>query len=254
MKISTWNVNGLRSTIRRGFEGWISENKSELICLQEVKMQEDLLTKTLFFPYNTYWNTARKRGYSGVATLVSPKLNLSSVERGIGDNVIDNEGRILLMEFGSYILINIYAPHSHRKLTRLEMKLLFFSRFLSYLREIKRRGKPIIIVGDMNIAHKEIDLANPATNKKNAGFLPEERQCMTSLIEEGYIDAFRKFCSESGHYTWWSVRKGVRERNIGWRLDYILVDIRLADRVLSCTHFPNQRGSDHCPVTVDIDI
>jgi exodeoxyribonuclease III len=170
------------------------------------------------------------------------------------DDLLDPEGRVLLTEFESFTLVNAYAPHSHRKLLRLDAKLHFCEQFLSYTRRIRLRGKPIIVVGDLNVAHQEIDLSNPVENKKNAGFLPEERRWMTALLEEGLIDAFRMFCADSGHFTWWSVRKGVRERNVGWRLDYVLVDSGLANRVKSCFHSPRQLGSDHCPVTVDIEL
>lgn len=254
MRISTWNVNGLRSAIQKDFDAWLATSRNDIVCLQEVKLAEDLLTKTWFTPYVTYWNTAAKRGYSGVATLVNSHLMPLVVERGIGDDVLDSEGRVLSTEFELFTLVNAYAPHSHRELVRLETKLHFCEQFLDYTRRLRRRGKPIIVVGDLNVAHQEIDLSNPVGNKKNAGFLPAERQWMTTLLEEGLVDAFRLFCKNPGHYTWWSVRKGVRERNIGWRLDYVLVDTRLTDRVESCFHSPDQLGSDHCPVTIDIAV
>lgn len=254
MRISTWNVNGLRSAVKQGFEVWLSTSQSDIVCLQEVKMEEDLLTSSWFQSYKTYLNAATKRGYSGVATLVSPHLKLISLKCGIGDHVTDSEGRVLVTEFQSFILINAYAPHSHRKLTRLKIKLDFCDRFLSYLKVLRLSGKPLVIVGDLNVAHEEIDLSNPSGNKKNAGYLPEERKWMTSLLKEGIVDGFRLFCKDSGHYTWWSVRKGVRERNVGWRLDYILVDNILEQRVKACFHSPAQLGSDHCPVTIDLDV
>lgn len=254
MKISTWNINGLRSAVTQGFETWLFSTENDIVCLQEVKTQEDLLTDVWFSPYETFWNTAIKRGYSGVATLVKPHLKPLFIQRGMGDSITDNEGRILMTEFQTFILVNVYAPHSHRKLVRLDIKRHFCERFLIYIQELKLRHKPIIIVGDLNVAHEEIDLTNFATNRKNAGFLPEERQWMTAILKEGFVDAFRLHCTDTGHYTWWSVRKGVRERNVGWRLDYILVDRSLADQVTICFHSPNQFGSDHCPVTVDIDI
>ncbi|MBI5203920.1 MAG: exodeoxyribonuclease III [Nitrospirae bacterium] len=254
MRISTWNVNGLRSTLKQGFDAWLSTVKNDIVCLQEVKMQENLLTSSLFYPYKTYWNVATKLGYSGVATLLSPHLKLISVERGMGDKATDSEGRVLVTEFQSFMLVNVYAPHSHRKLSRLKVKLHFCERFLSYLQDLRLRGKPLVIVGDLNVAHEEIDLSNPTGNKKNAGFLPEERKWMTTLLKNGLVDAFRMFYNDSGHYTWWSVRRGVRERNVGWRIDYILVDKLLAQRVKDCFHSPQQLGSDHCPVTIDFDV
>lgn len=254
MRISTWNVNGLRSTLKQGFDVWLSNSKNDIVCLQEVKMQESLLTNSWFQPYKTCWNGGTKPGYSGVATLVSPHISIVSVERGIGDAVTDAEGRVLLTEFESFILVNTYAPHSHRKLLRVSTKLHFCEQFLSYLQELRLRRKPLIIVGDLNVAHEEIDLSNPSANKRNAGFLPDERKWMTRLLEDGLVDAFRIFYKDSGHYTWWSVRKGVRERNIGWRIDYILVDKLLTRKVKTCFHSPEQLGSDHCPVTIEFDV
>lgn len=254
MRISTWNVNGLRSAIRQGFDAWLTTSGNDLVCLQEVKMQEDILSSIQFEPYEAFWNTASKRGYSGVATLAKPDLVPLAVERGIGEAVTDSEGRVLMTEFPSFVLVNVYAPHSHRKLLRLDVKRKFCEQFLCYTQGLRQRGKPLIIVGDLNVAHMDVDLSNPAANRRNAGFLPEERQWMTSLLGGRAVDAFRMFCADSGHYTWWSVRKGVRERNVGWRLDYILVDNLLADHVIACTHSPYQFGSDHCPVTVEINV
>ncbi|OGA53776.1 MAG: exodeoxyribonuclease III [Betaproteobacteria bacterium RIFCSPLOWO2_12_FULL_62_13] len=254
MRMSTWNINGLRSGVRAGFEAWLAASKSDLVCLQEVKTQEDLLTRTWFNGYETYWNTARKTGYSGVATLVGPQLKPLWIGTGIGDDCTDSEGRVLSIEFDSFLLVNTYAPHSHRKLTRLGHKRSFCRHFLDHLRQLRRRDKPIVIVGDLNVAYQEIDLSNASANRKNAGFLPEEREWFGSLLNEGLLDAFRIFHSGCGHYTWWSMRRGVRERNVGWRLDYILVDSVLKPKVRACFHWTSQRGSDHCPVTMDIDL
>lgn len=253
-RISTWNVNGLRSAVRQGFESWLSKSKNDIVCLQEVKLQQDLLTRTWFHPFEAHWNTATKRGYSGVATLISNRLTPPQTTCGMGDVVLDSEGRVLTTEFSSFVVVNAYAPHSHRKLLRLEEKRQFGERFSAYIRELKSRGKPLIVVGDLNVAHQEVDLSNPVANRKNAGFLPEEREWMTGLLGDGLVDAFRLFQAGTGHFTWWSIRRGVRQRNIGWRLDYILVDQSLAERVLTCFHSPQQLGSDHCPVTIDIDV
>jgi exodeoxyribonuclease-3 len=254
MRIASWNVNGVRSAIRKGIEDWLSANQYDLVCLQETKSQEDLLSRTLFDPYSTYWNTSVRPGYSGVATLVAPHLIPSFVRKGIGDNTTDSEGRVLTLGFERFTLVNVYAPHSHRELTRLEVKIEFCCRFLKYVDELRAHGKPLIIVGDLNVAHNEIDLSNPAANKNNAGFLPAERAWMTALLDVGYVDAFRLFNCEGGHFTWWSLRKGVRERNIGWRLDYILVDETISSSVNECLHHPAQFGSDHCPVSIEMDI
>lgn len=254
MKISTWNINGLRSGVRSGFENWLAASKNEIVCLQEVKTQEDLLTRSWFKDYEAYWNSANRPGYSGVATLTATPLEPLAVETGIGDDVTDTEGRVLTAEFHSFVLINVYAPHSHRMLTRIEQKRIFCGHFLTFLRKLRSKKKPIIVVGDLNVAHQDIDLSNPKGNAGNAGFLPEEREWFGSLLNEGLVDAFRMFETAGGHYTWWSMRNGVRERNVGWRLDYILVDEALKSRVRSCFHSTDQRGSDHCPVTAEIEI
>ncbi len=217
-------------------------------------MQEDLLTRVWFDPYEAYWNGGTKRGYSGVATLVGAHLKPLGITLGMQDEVLDSEGRVLTIEFEPFVLVNAYAPHSHRKLLRLEAKLRFCERFLAYTQELMSRGKPVIIAGDLNVAHTEADLSNPISNRNNAGFLQVERDWMTALMGEGLVDAFRIYCSGPGHYTWWSVRRGVRERNVGWRLDCILVDRLLADQVVACFHSSNQFGSDHCPVTVDVRV
>lgn len=257
MRIATWNVNGLRAALRKGFEQWLVASGNDVVCLQEVKMEEDLYTSSWFHPFRAYWSTAARRGYSGVATLVSPNLATRSAIIGIdgaADDMAVAEGRVLTTEFDSFVLVNAYAPHSHRKLSRLDAKLKFGDSISGYVRRLRGQEKPVVIVGDLNVAHEEIDLTNPKSNKANAGFRPEERRWMTDLLGLGLVDAFRVHCAEPGHYTWWSVRSGVRERNVGWRLDYILVDDRLKDRIRRCFHSPEQLGSDHCPVTVDIDV
>jgi exodeoxyribonuclease-3 len=254
MRISTWNINGLRSGVRSGFEDWLTASANDVVCLQEVKTQEDLLTRSWFTGYDTLWNSAQRPGYIGVATLVTPRFRPVSVEKGIGDEMTDPEGRVLTTEFVSFFVINAYAPHSHRLLSRLDSKRSFCCHFLDYLARLRNKNKPIIVVGDLNVAHEEIDLSNPKANRYNAGFLPEERKWFGALINSGLVDAFRLFESGAGHYTWWSTRAGVRERNVGWRLDYILVDKVLQPRVRSCSHSVAQRGSDHCPVTAEIEI
>jgi exodeoxyribonuclease III len=252
VRISTWNVNGLHSAVRNGFEDWLKKSENDIVCLQEVKIQENLLTKIWFYPLNTYWNCAEKAGYSGVATLVKPERQVLNVEYGIDDHILDKEGRVIVTEFDKFILINTYAPHSHRELLRVDEKERFCEKFLNLLGELRKRNKPLIVIGDLNVAHKEIDLKNFKSNKNNAGFLEMERDWMSKMLEDGLCDAFRLFHPDTDHYTWWSVRKGVRERNIGRRLDYILVDESIRDKVKGCFHSSDQLGSDHCPVTVDI--
>jgi exodeoxyribonuclease III len=254
MQISTWNVNGLRSSVASGLEQWLYAVNSDVVCLQEVKAQEDLLGSVWFRGYAAHWSGAERRGYSGVVTLVSSAISANSVTKGIGQHSVDSEGRVLSVEFDQLEIINVYAPHSHRQLRRLEFKLFFLDHLVEYVGKRKRRGKPLVIVGDLNVAHTEKDLSNPSANKKNAGFLPEERGRLDRILKDGFVDAFRFFCDEPGHYTWWSPIKGVRERNVGWRLDYILVDATLTSRLRACFHSPEQMGSDHCPVTAVLDI
>ncbi len=254
MRISSWNVNGVRSAHRTGLNEWLAESKSNLVCLQEVKTQENLLSPVVFAGYDAYWHTARRRGYSGVATLVATSLSVTGISRGCGDLQTDDEGRVLALDVGPFILVNTYAPHSHRKLTRLGHKQSFAQQFVIFVKELRDGGKPLVIAGDLNVAFEERDLANPSENRKNAGFLPEERAWFGALLANGLKDAFRLFTSDGGHYTWWSTRKGVRERNIGWRLDYILVDEALSPLVTNCFHWTNQTGSDHCPLSLDINI
>jgi exodeoxyribonuclease-3 len=253
MRISTWNVNGLRATVRNGFEQWLRTASLDVACLQEVKLQEDLLTDVWFPGFEPVWNTGRRSGYAGVATLLRDGIAPLAIERGIGHDDLDNEGRVLLTELPHLLVLNVYAPHSHRKLTRLQEKLTFGRHLLDYLRHLRRREKPLLLLGDLNVAHTELDLANAKQNAKNAGFLPEERAWFDALLGCGFVDAFRQFEKAGGQYTWWSPRAGVRERNVGWRLDYALVDHRLLPNLRGCFHSPEQLGSDHCPVTVELE-
>jgi exodeoxyribonuclease III len=250
IRLSTWNINGLRSSFRKGFQDWLSKGGHDIVCLQEVKSQPDLLGDAWFPGYKSHWFSAERSGYSGVVTIVSPRLVPVLVRKGIGDPMLDGEGRVLSIEFPEFEVLNVYAPHSHRELKRLDVKLRFLELLGALLRERRGKGKPLLIAGDFNIAHEERDIANFAANRKNAGFLPQERQWLDGILSDGFRDAFRVFCADRGHYTWWSPLKGVREKNVGWRLDYILVDDRLADGLETCFHSPEQLGSDHCPVTV----
>jgi len=237
--------------VRRDFEPWLRASNLDIVCLQEVKVEEDLLTTHWFHGYHGLWNSAVKQGYAGVATLVSEAMAPPPFTRGINYEEGDVEGRVLTAEFDEFELVNVYAPHSHRKLTRVAHKLAFLEALSAFIAN-RAGGKPLILVGDFNVAHEDIDVANAKANKRNAGFLPEERSWVTSLLAAGFVDAFRLFHKEGGHYTWWSMREGVRERNVGWRLDYIFIEERLAARARDCFHLPQQLGSDHCPVVLDI--
>lgn len=252
MKIATWNVNGLRSVVRRDFETWLTETGYDVICLQEVKVEEDLLTTHWFEGYEAYWNPSRRAGHSGVATLVRRDLKAKGVVRGIGDTASDPEGRVITLDVDGVRIVNVYAPHSHRKLTRLEAKLSFLARFSDFVRNECEDNSSITLLGDFNIAHREIDLANPKSNRGNAGFLPEERAWVDRLLDEGFHDAFRDLHPEPGHYTWWSMIGDVRARNVGWRLDYAFVSAALRPRLQACDILSARDGSDHCPVVVTL--
>ena len=254
MVITSWNVNGLRSTIKNGFDSLFYDKEHAVICLQEVKMAKELLNQSMFEPKKSYWNEAVKPGYSGVTTIVNDDIEVLSISSGIGDSELDDEGRVISLEFESFILINTYAPHSNRKLTRLDEKERFISKFNDFIKNMRSAGKPLIIVGDLNVAHKEIDLFNYKTNKKNAGFLPQERAWLDELISLGFVDAFRYLNSDQVVYSWWGFAHKLRERNIGWRIDYILVDEAIKDKIIECYYSTEQLGSDHCPVTIKLDL
>jgi exodeoxyribonuclease-3 len=252
MRIASWNVNGLRSCLGKGFENWLKEDEIAIACLQEVKTPQAVLEGITIEGYTPYWHAAEKPGYSGTAILVKNGIKVLNVTYGLGLPDIDREGRVMAVETDSFILVNIYAPHSQRELARLPFKLDFCTRLDTYLESLKKHAKPVLITGDLNVAHQAIDLANPKSNVKNAGFLPEERAWMDRICAAGFADCFRMFTPEGGHYTWWSQRIGVREKNVGWRIDYFLADQAMAKNIKHCGHWPQRRGSDHCPIYVDV--
>lgn len=248
MKLFTWNVNGIRSVHGKGFERWFQHEEPDVVCLQEVKAHPEQLEERVVHPegYHSVWFPASKRGYSGVTifTRHEPK----AVELGMGDSQFDDEGRVASVDLGDFTVINAYFPNSQRDHARLDYKLAFCEAMRRKLDDFRDRGKHVVLCGDFNIAHREIDLRNPKQNVNNAGFLPQERAWMESLLQAGYIDTFRAFNPEGGHYTWWSYRPGVREKNIGWRLDYFVCNPEFRDRLSGADHYPMVMGSDHCPV------
>lgn len=248
MKIFSWNVNGLRAVQKKGFLDFFESSKADFFCLQEIKVQEDQLSEELLHPlkYHSVWSPAEKKGYSGVA--IYSKREPVEVYRGLGVEEFDSEGRVLGVEYKDFILISAYFPNSQRDHARLDYKLRFCQKMYRFLNRLKKKGKNIILCGDYNIAHKEIDLKNPKTNQKNAGFLPEEREWMSHFLKSGYFDGLRHFSDEPEQYTWWSYRPGVRERNIGWRLDYFCSNDEFSDRYKGVRHLPEVMGSDHCPI------
>ncbi len=251
-KLYSWNVNGLRSCGSRGFLDWFKKQSADVVCLQEIKVKPEQLEPDLKNPqkYHAYWHPAQKPGYSGVALFC--KKEPMNIRYGIGDKKIDAEGRVLTAEFKNFTVINSYFPNSRRDHSRLPFKLQFCKLFNKYVEKERAKGKSVLLCADWNIAHTEIDLKNPKSNVKNAGFLPEERTWLSGFLQKGYVDTFRHFNKEPGHYTWWSYRPGVRERNIGWRLDYFLIDDESKKRLKSAHHQNDVMGSDHCPVRLEI--
>lgn len=252
LRLASWNVNGIRSVAGKGFIKWFESVDADIVSLQETKARQEQLEGHFTEPkgYLPIWHSAEKPGYSGVA--IYTRIEPLNVTHGLGSREIDVEGRVLEVEFPQFTLINAYFPNSQREGVRLSYKLKFCARMLERCQELKAKGKNVILCGDYNIAHQEIDLKNPKTNTKNAGFLPEERQWMTQFLSSGFADIFRERNKEPGHYTWWSYRPGVREKNIGWRIDYHCVNEEFRDRVRDVKHLHLVKGSDHCPIVLEI--
>jgi exodeoxyribonuclease III len=245
----SWNVNGLRAVLNKGFADWFETTSPEVLCLQEIKAEEHQVDYE--FPgYHQYWHSAQKKGYSG--TLVVSKEKPLSVNYGLGIEEHDQEGRIITVEYGTHYLVNVYTPNSKNELQRLDYRTLTWDRlFLEHLQTLEQT-KPVITCGDFNVAHKEIDLKNPKTNTRNAGFTIEERTAFENYIQAGFIDTFREFNQEPDQYTWWSYRMAARERNVGWRIDYFLISSALRKRLKHAFILQEILGSDHCPVGITI--
>lgn len=249
-KFISWNVNGLRACVTKGFMDFFSEIDADAVCLQETKLQEGQIDLDLE-GYYQYWNYAEKKGYSGTAIFC--RQEPISVSYGIGIEEHDKEGRVIAAEFGDYYLVTCYTPNSQNELKRLDYRMDWEDAFLAYLKKLEER-KPVILCGDLNVAHKEIDLKNPKTNRKNAGFTDEERGKMTALLDNGFIDTYRFFNPDKeGVYSWWSYRFKAREKNAGWRIDYFITSDELRDRLISADILTDVMGSDHCPVELIIE-
>ena len=250
MKFISWNVNGLRACVNKGFLDFFYEINADAFCIQETKLQEGQIDLSL--PgYYQYWNYAKKKGYSGTA--IFTKKEPLSVSYGIGIPEHDEEGRVITLEYENYYLITCYTPNSQSELARLSYRMEWEDAFLQYLKGLEEK-KPVIFCGDLNVAHKEIDLKNPKTNRKNAGFTDEEREKFSVLLENGFIDTFRYFYPEQeGIYSWWSYRFHAREKNAGWRIDYFLVSQSLKEKLKGAAIHTEVTGSDHCPVELEID-
>lgn len=250
MKLVSWNVNGLRAVMKKGFMDYVKEVDADIISLQEIKLQEGQIELELE-GYHKYWNYAVKKGYSGTA--VFTKVKPISERYGLGIEEHDQEGRVITLEYDHFYLVNVYTPNSKRGLERLDYRQVWEDDFRAYLNELKKH-KSVVLCGDLNVAHKEIDLKNPKTNRKNAGFTDEERQKMTELLDAGYIDSFRYFYPDlEGAYSWWSYMGKARERNTGWRIDYFIVSEDFKDKIKDAEIHSEVLGSDHCPVLLYIN-
>ena len=248
MKFISWNVNGLRACVGKDFEQQFKDFNADFFCLQETKMQAGQLD--LSFPgYESYWNYADKKGYSGTAIFTKHKP--LSVTYGINIDEHDHEGRVITLEMDDFYLVTVYTPNSQDELRRLEYRMKWEEDFQSYLHKLDEI-KPVIVCGDMNVAHQEIDLKNPKTNRRNAGFTDEEREKITELLNNGFIDTFRTLYPEQVTYSWWSYRFRAREKNTGWRIDYFLISERLRDRLVDAKIHTEIMGSDHCPIEIDL--
>lgn len=252
IKLTTWNVNGIRSVLTKGaLQVYLKENTPDIICLQETKAHKEQVNYDFkALGYDTYWNSAIKKGYSGTA--IFTKIKPLSVSYGMNHEMHDQEGRVITLEFDTYYLVTVYTPNSKRDLTRLVYRQEWEDVFLSYIDHLNVK-KPVIFCGDLNVAHQEIDLANPKTNMRNAGFTIEERTKFSQVVKHGYIDVFRHFNPEvAGAYSWWSYMNKARERNIGWRIDYFVVSPALIDKIKDVKIRSDVMGSDHCPVEIEL--
>ena len=251
MKFISWNVNGLRACMQKGFMDFFNEMDADAFCLQETKLQSGQIEMDL--PgYREYWNYAQKKGYSGTA--IFSKVTPEQVTYGIGSEELDTEGRVITLEFDKFFLVTCYTPNSQRELARLDFRMKWEDAFTAYLQALDAR-KPVILCGDLNVAHKEIDLKNPSSNHHNAGFSDEERGCFSNLLSKGFTDSFRYLNPDAtGAYTWWSYMFNARKNNAGWRIDYFVVSNRIADKIKAAPIYSEVMGSDHCPVGLEIGI
>jgi exodeoxyribonuclease III len=253
MKLSTWNVNGIRAALGKGLYQWVQSNSPDIICLQEIKARPDQIKEEdrEISGYYSYWNPAQRPGYSGVATYTRYKPDL--IKTGLGIPSFDQEGRVIRMKFPDFVLYNIYFPNGQRDQARLDFKLDFYAQLLEEIDQLHAQGENVILTGDFNTAHSEIDLANPRENSNNSGFLPEEREWIDNYLAHNFVDAYREIYPSRIQYTWWTYRSGARWKNIGWRLDYFLVSKSMMSRVRDVIIQDEVTGSDHCPVSIVFD-
>jgi len=252
MKIVSWNVNGIRAIVKKGFLDYLKTENPDIIAIQEIKAKEKQLPNEVHSPegYYSYFNPAKRPGYSGTA--IYSKIEANSINKGFGIEKFDCEGRILQADYKDFTLFNIYFPNGKMNRERLQYKLDFYDSALEVFDKLVKEGKNLIIMGDYNTAHHEIDLAHPKENENTSGFMRIERDWLDKLVEHGFIDAFRKFNQGPDNYTWWSMRTKARERNVGWRIDYAFTNKSFLTKIKNCYHQPKIMGSDHCPVVVEI--
>jgi len=252
MRLLSWNVNGIRACIKKGFTEWLEKESPDILCLQETKAHPEQLNAFIegLKVYKTYWNNPVRKGYAGVA--IFSGVEPVSVSRDFGPRAFDTEGRMLGIDYGEFILLNVYFPNGGMGEHRLKYKLRFYDEFLKFIDGLKNRN--IIVCGDVNTAHTEIDLARPRENEMVTGFLPEERAWIDKLISHGYLDTFRYFDKTPGQYTWWDYKTAARERNVGWRIDYFFVSTRLSQKLEKAFILSDITGSDHCPIGIEIDL
>ncbi len=248
MKLISWNVNGIRANIKKGFYDFVKAHKPDILCLQETRGYPENIDEALP-QYKKFWYHAKKKGYSGTAVFVRDKYVPLHVQMGMGKKKHDQEGRALTLEYQHFYLLCVYTPNAGDDLRRLPYRMEWDKAFLSFIKALDKK-KPVIFCGDLNVAHEEKDLARPEANHRSAGFTDEERSAFRNILKAGFIDSFRCFCKEGGHYTWWSYRSGARERNIGWRIDYFGLSERLRPRLRKALLLSDVMGSDHCPVEI----
>ena len=255
MILMSWNVNGIRACVRNGFLNFIKKGNPDVLGIQEIKATPDKIPKNVveLQDYEKVWYPAKRPGYAGTAVFYKPNLDVVDVRRGIGKKKFDDEGRVITLDLNDFYFINAYFPNSQHGLTRLDFKIEFDREIHKYANKL-RKEKPVVITGDFNVAHKEIDLANPKQNEGNAGFTPEERAWMDEFLSDGWVDTFRMFTKDGGHYTWWTYRFHARDRNIGWRIDYFIVSRNLVGKVKRSWILSDVYGSDHAPIAIEIEV
>jgi exodeoxyribonuclease-3 len=253
MKLISWNVNGIRAAGKKGYDEWFKSEQPDILCLQETKAHREQVPPEMAAPvgYHAHWSSAKRRGYSGVATF--SRIKPAIVKPGLGNPEFDTEGRLIESHYDDFVLLNVYFPNGQRDHNRVSFKLEFSDAVLERCEQLKQEGRNVIICGDYNTAHKEIDLKYPKANQKTTGFLPHERAWIDKFIQHGYVDTFREFNKEPENYTWWTYRLNARERNIGWRIDYFFVSENMIDKVKDAFILPEVMGSDHCPVGIEVE-